>query len=52
MEWVQLAQDVGQNRAVMSIVMKLWVSYKAGNFVTDERGFPCFFLGCKANARV
>ena len=34
--WVQLAQDVCQNRAV-STVMTLWVSYKAGNFLTDER---------------
>ena len=36
-DWVQLAQDVGQNRAVVSTVMKLRVSYKAGNFLTDER---------------
>jgi hypothetical protein len=36
-DWVHLAQDVGQNRAVVSTVMKLWVSYKAGNSLTDER---------------
>jgi hypothetical protein len=36
-DWVQLAQDVGQNRAVVSTIMKPWISYKAGSFFTDER---------------
>ena len=33
-DWVHVAQDVGQYRAVVSTVMILWVSYKAGNFFT------------------
>jgi hypothetical protein len=36
-DWIHLAQDVGQNQVVVSTVKKLWVSYKAGNFLTDER---------------
>lgn len=35
-DWVQLAQGVGQNRAIVNTVMKLDF-IQAGNFLTDER---------------
>jgi len=34
-EWMHLAQDRDQWRAVVDMVMKLRVSQKAGNFVTS-----------------
>jgi hypothetical protein len=34
LDWIHLAQDSDQWRALVNMVMKLWVPYKAGNFLT------------------
>jgi hypothetical protein len=35
MDWIDMAQDRGRWRAVVSAVMNLQVSYNAGNFLTS-----------------
>jgi hypothetical protein len=35
-EWIHLGQDRDQWRAVLNTVMKRWVTYNAGNFLTSR----------------
>jgi hypothetical protein len=35
-DWLHLAQDKDWWQALVNSVMKLWVSYKAGNFLTSR----------------
>jgi hypothetical protein len=35
MDWIELAQDRGRWRALVNKVMKLWVPYNEGNFLTS-----------------
>jgi hypothetical protein len=36
MEWVHLAQDWDKWQAAVSMLMKLWVPYNVGNFLTRQ----------------
>jgi hypothetical protein len=36
MYWIELAHDMDQCRAFVSMVMKLWVSYNVGKFSSIE----------------
>jgi hypothetical protein len=35
MDWIDMAQDRGRWRALVSAVMNLWVTQNAGNFLTS-----------------
>ena len=35
MDWIELAQDRDRWQALVKVVMNLWVSYNAGNFMTN-----------------
>jgi hypothetical protein len=35
MDWIDLAQDGDQWRALVNTIMNLWVPYNAGNFLSD-----------------
>jgi len=53
MEWIDLAQHRERWRALVNVVMKLWVSKNAGNFLTSFPGRTllhrvrnCWYCGC------
>jgi hypothetical protein len=35
MDWIEVAQDRDRWRALLNVVMNLWVTYNAGNYLTS-----------------
>jgi hypothetical protein len=41
MDWIEVDQDKDRFRVLVNKVMKLQVSYKAGNFLTSRESVSC-----------